>query len=330
MAEIRVIGIRKRFGDTVALDGVDLFIPDGVIMAVVGPSGSGKTTLLRVIAGLETPDSGKVLFDDRDVTRLPSSVRNVGMVFQDLALFPHMTVLENVMFGLEARGFGRGESIRIAKEFLELLRLDGLERRYPHQLSGGQQQRVAIARALAPDPDVILLDEPFGSLDAKLKEELLWEIKKLWMKRKFTALHVTHDQAEAMSLAERLAVMRNGRIVREGSVDDVVMDPRDEFVARFLGANVIEMKEVKEGLYSLDNFSIDYKPGLQAIKVGFYPEDVELGPGIKVRIVASSRHRSGYRVIVEDEGRSQFELWLPSIPGNTFEMRPRRWFVLKG
>ncbi len=329
MAEIRVINVSKRFGETVALNGVNLFIPDGIIMAVVGPSGSGKTTLLRIIAGLETPDSGKVVFDGKDVTQLPSSVRNVGMVFQDLALFPHMTVLENVMFGLEARGLSRKESIRVAEEFIEILKLKGLESRYPHQLSGGQQQRVAIARALAPNPDVLLLDEPFGSLDAKLKEELLWELKRLWVERRFTALHVTHDQAEAMSLAERLAVMKDGRIVREGSVSEVVTDPRDEFVARFLGANIIELKERDGGLYSLENLTVRYRKGLQAIRIGFYPEDVEIGPGIKVKVTASSRHRSGYRVMVIDGRGSQFEIWLPSIPKETFEIRPKRWFLVK-
>ncbi len=329
MAEIRVINISKRFGETVALNGVNLFIPNGIIMAVVGPSGSGKTTLLRIIAGLETPDSGKVMFSGRDVTQLPSSVRNVGMVFQDLALFPHMTVLENVMFGLEARGLSRKESIRIAKEFIEILKLKGLESRYPHQLSGGQQQRVAIARALAPNPDILLLDEPFGSLDAKLKEELLWELKRLWVERRFTALHVTHDQVEAMSLAERLAVMKDGRIVREGSVSEVVTNPRDEFVARFLGANIIELKERDGGLYSLENLTVLYRKGLQAIRIGFYPEDVEIGPGIKVKVTASSRHRSGYRVMVRDGWGSQFEIWLSSIPKETFEIKPKRWFLVK-
>ncbi len=329
MAEIRVTNVRKKFGDVTALNEVSLFIPDGMIVAVVGPSGSGKTTLLRIIAGLETPDSGKVIFNGRDVTQLPSSIRNVGMVFQDLALFPHMTVLENVMFGLEARGLSRSESIRIAEEFIDILKLKGLENRYPHQLSGGQQQRVAIARALAPDPDILLLDEPFGSLDAKLKEELLWEIKRLWVERRFTALHVTHDQAEAMSLAERLAVMRDGKIVREGSVNEVITDPKDEFVARFLGANIIELEERDRGLYSLENFSIRYEPGLQAIRVGFYPEDVEFGLGIKVKVIASSRYRSGYRVMVRDKRGSQFELWLPSIPQRSFDIRPKRWFMVK-
>jgi len=329
VAEIRVVDVRKRFQGTKALDGVDLTAPDGMITAVLGPSGSGKTTLLRVIAGLETPDEGRVYFDGVDVTDAPASERGVGMVFQDLALFPHMTVLENVSFGLEARGMPRGEAKERAREVLEMLRLEGLEDRYPHQLSGGQQQRVAIARALAPDPRILLLDEPFGSLDAKLREELLWEVRRLREENGFTAIHVTHDQSEAMAIADRLAVMNEGRIVREGGVEEVVSDPRTVFVASFLGANVVELVEVSPGVYGAGRLTVRYEVGLGKLRIGFYPEDVGLGEGLPVEVEAISRWRSGYRVKVRSEfSREEMEVWLPRVPGREFEIEVRRWFPL--
>ena len=330
MAEIRVRGVVKRFGRTVALDGVDLTVPDGMVTAVLGPSGSGKTTLLRVIAGLESPDEGSVYFDSRDVTGEPASARNVGMVFQDLALFPHMTVLENVSFGLEARGIGSKEARATARRMLKMLRLEGLEDRYPHQLSGGQQQRVAIARALAPEPEILLLDEPFGSLDARLREELLWELRRLAAERDFTVLHVTHDQVEAMAIADRLAVMNEGRIVREGIVEDVLRDPRSEFVAEFLGANLITLREVSHGVYAAGRFAVRYREGLGLLEIGFYPEDVELGEGLEVEVMAVSRWRSGYRLKVSSElVMGEMEVWLPTYPGRRFEIRPTRWFSLE-
>ncbi len=330
MATIEVDGVRKRFGDVVALDRVELRAPDGMVTAVLGPSGSGKTTLLRIIAGLEIPDEGRVLFDGEDVTETPASSREVGMVFQDLALFPHMTVLENVAFGLEARGIPGREARSRAKEVLGMLRLEGLEDRYPHQLSGGQQQRVAIARALAPDPRILLLDEPFGSLDAKLREELLWEVRRLKEERGFTAIHVTHDQSEAMAIADRLAVMNEGRIVREGSVEEVVNDPRTVFVASFLGANVVELSEVAPGIYGAGRLSVGYREGLGRLMIGFYPEDVVLGEGLPVEVEAVSRWRSGYRVKARSEfSHGEMEVWLPEVPGRVFEVGVRRWFPLE-
>lgn len=329
VAEINVVDVRKRFGNTKALDGTSLLAPNGMITAVLGPSGSGKTTLLRVIAGLEVPDEGRVYFDGIDVTDIPASERGVGMVFQDLALFPHMTVLENVSFGLKARGVPEREAKARAMEMIEMLKLRGLEDRYPHQLSGGQQQRVAIARALAPDPRILLLDEPFGSLDAKLREELLWEVRRLKEESGFTAIHVTHDQSEAMAIADRLAVMNEGRIVREGSVEDVVSDPGSEFVASFLGANVVELVEVAPGVYGAGRLTVRYKEGLGRLRIGFYPEDVVLGEGLPVVVGTVSKWRSGYRVKVRSEfSRGEMEVWLPKVPGREFEIEVRRWFPL--
>jgi len=329
MVEVRVVGVTKRFGSVTALSGVNLTVPDGMITAVLGPSGCGKTTLLRVIAGLEKPDEGAIYFGDNDVTDLPTKERNVGMVFQDLALFPHLTVLENVIFGLEARGLLKEEALRIAREYLEIFKLEGLEERYPHQLSGGQQQRVALARALAPEPEILLLDEPFGALDVKLREELLWELRKLLSEKKFTALHVTHDQSEAMAVADRLAIMCEGRIVREGSVEEVISNPRGEFAARFLGANILTLIETSRGVYKLGGIEVRSKPGLKELKIGFYPEDVEIGQGIEVEVLTVSKHRSGYRIkVISPELDEELEVWLKSIPGEKFEIRPMRWFVL--
>ncbi len=315
MVEVELRSVSKRFGDVVALDSVSLRVPEGAVTAVLGPSGCGKTTMLRVVAGLERPDSGRVLFDGVDVTEVPPRERNVGMVFQDLALFPHMTVLDNVAFGLVARGVEGVEARRRAREYLRLLRLEGLESRYPHQLSGGQQQRVAIARALAPEPRVLLLDEPFGALDARLREELLWEVRRLHAEREFTAIHVTHDQAEALAIADRLAVMRAGGILREGPAGEVVDDPRIEFVARFLGANVLSLRRVEEGVYAIDRFRIRLE-GIEReeVKVAFYPEEVKLaGDGVIGRVMAVSRSRSAHRVKASVNGQ-EVELVLSEPP----------------
>jgi len=334
VVEVKLKGIVKRFGRVVALDRVDLTVPDGLITAVLGPSGCGKTTMLRVIAGLERPDSGSVLFDGKDVTDLPPRKRNVGMVFQDLALFPHLTVLENVAFGLEARGVSSDEARARAREYLELLRLDGLENRYPHQLSGGQQQRVALARALAPEPAVLLLDEPFGALDARLRENLLWELRRLHAERGFTAVHVTHDQAEALTIADRLAVMREGRILREGPAEGVVSDPQEEFVARFLGANVLRLMRLEDGEYGLDGFKTRLEGAEdETACVAFYPEEVRVaGPadGIHASVLAVSRSRSAFRVRALVLGE-EVELVLPIAPrGREIYFRPAKLRLLRG
>jgi len=332
VVEVELRSVSKRFRDVVALDSVSLRVPEGAITAVLGPSGCGKTTMLRVVAGLERPDSGRVLFDGVDVTEVPPRERNVGMVFQDLALFPHMTVLDNVSFGLVARGVGGVEARRRAREYLRLLRLEGLESRYPHQLSGGQQQRVAIARALAPEPRVLLLDEPFGALDARLREELLWEVRRLHAEREFTAIHVTHDQAEALAIADRLAVMRAGRILREGPASEVVDDPRREFVARFLGANVLALKRIGEGVYAIGGlqFRVEGVEG-EEVRVAFYPEEVEIARegGVTARVAAVSRSRSAFRVKAVVDGR-EVELVLPEHPrGREVSFRPTGFRILE-
>ena len=234
-------GIRKRFGAAIALDDVSLRVPRGELAALVGPSGSGKTTLLRVLAGLEPAESGTVLLDGGDVTALPARERGVGFVFQHLALFRHMSVLENVAFGLRVRPRAErppdAEIRRRVRGLLALVQLDGMEARRPSQLSGGQQQRVALARALAVDPKVLLLDEPFGALDAPVRAELRLWLRRLHDEVKVTSLLVTHDQNEALEVADRLVVMNRGRVEQEGAPREVLGTPASPFVETFLRAS---------------------------------------------------------------------------------------------
>ena len=232
--------VRKRFGDFQALRGVSLELCPGELVALLGPSGSGKTTLLRIIAGLEMADEGQVLFDGRDMSHLPVRDRGVGFVFQHYALFRHMTVFENVAFGLRVRPRAtRPPEARIrerVRELLSLVQLEALERRYPRQLSGGQRQRVALARALAIDPSVLLLDEPFGALDARVREELRQWLRKLHDEIEVTSVLVTHDQGEALEVADRIVVLNQGRIEQVGTGAEVYHRPATPFVCRFIGA----------------------------------------------------------------------------------------------
>jgi len=227
--------IVKRFGAFCALDGVSVAIRPGELFFLLGPSGCGKTTLLRCIAGFHAPESGRVLFGGRDVTELPPHKRNTGMMFQSYALWPHMTLAENVAFGLEMRKVPRAEIRRRVGEALERVHLADRARTRPNQLSGGQQQRVALARALVIEPQCLLLDEPLSNLDAKLRLEMRTEIRRICKQAGLTALYVTHDQKEALSIADRLAVMRDGRIEQTGTPEEVYRAPLNCFVAGFIG-----------------------------------------------------------------------------------------------
>ena len=225
----------KRFGDVTAVDGVSFSIAGGESVALLGPSGCGKTTILRLIAGFETPDGGTLTIAGEDVSKLKPYQRNVGLLFQHYALFPHMTVAENVAYGLRHRGCPKPEIPERVAEMLELVRMPSFGHRRPHQLSGGQQQRVALARALATRPGLVLLDEPLSALDAKLRQELRAELKQVLAAVDSTAIVVTHDQEEAMSLGERVFVMNAGRIVQSGPPNEVYGRPRSRFVAEFMG-----------------------------------------------------------------------------------------------
>jgi sulfate transport system ATP-binding protein len=237
--DITVADIVKEFGETAALRGVSLQIRSGELVALLGPSGSGKTTLLRVIAGLEIANSGHVLFGSEDATAIPVQKRKVGFVFQHYALFRHLTVYDNIAYGLKARGWAErppAAEIRArVLKLLELVQLEGFEKRFPAQLSGGQRQRVALARALAVEPRVLLLDEPFGALDAKVRKDLRRWLREIHDRTGQTTIFVTHDQDEALELADRVAVLNNGRLEQVGTPDEIYDDPASSFVMSFVG-----------------------------------------------------------------------------------------------
>jgi sulfate transport system ATP-binding protein len=232
---IAVVEVTKRFGEFAALQNVSVAIPEGSLTALLGPSGSGKSTLLRVIAGLEQPESGRVLIGDEDVTDRPARTRGVGMVFQHYAAFKHMTVWDNVAFGLKIRKRPRAEIRDRVHELLELVQLEGLAKRYPAQLSGGQRQRMALARALAVEPSVLLLDEPFGALDARVRKELRAWLRRLHDEVHVTTIIVTHDQEEAMEVAGQIVVLNEGRVEQVGSPRELYEQPANEFVMSFVG-----------------------------------------------------------------------------------------------
>lgn len=235
MTPIRIQDVRKQFGPTLALDDVSLEIGAGELFFLLGPSGCGKTTLLRSLAGFVQPDAGEIYFGDKPVSRLPPRSRGSAMVFQAYALWPHMTVADNVAYGLRVRGLGRADITRRVEQALKLVRMEGFGDRRPTQLSGGQQQRVAVARALVIEPRVLLLDEPLSNLDARLRDELREEIRRLHDETGLTMVYVTHDQKEALALADRLAVMDRGRMIQVGTPLDVYNRPGNRFVAGFLG-----------------------------------------------------------------------------------------------
>ncbi|MDA3662312.1 TOBE-like domain-containing protein [Mycobacterium xenopi] len=232
---IIVAGAYKRYGDFVALDDVDFSVPAGSLTALLGPSGSGKSTLLRTIAGLDQPDRGTITINGRDVTRVPPQRRGIGFVFQHYAAFKHLTVRDNVAFGLKIRRRPKSEITKKVDNLLEIVGLSGFQNRYPNQLSGGQRQRMALARALAVDPQVLLLDEPFGALDAKVREDLRAWLRRLHDDVHVTTVLVTHDQAEALDVADRIAVLNKGRIEQVGSPTEVYDTPVNAFVMSFLG-----------------------------------------------------------------------------------------------
>jgi spermidine/putrescine transport system ATP-binding protein len=284
--EIELVGLTKRFAEVTAVDGIDLEIPGGEFFSLLGPSGCGKTTSLRLIAGFEQPTEGQILLDGADVAYTPPHKRNVNTVFQNYALFPHLNVFDNVAFGLRRAKRPKAEIKERVARALELVQLTGFERRKSSELSGGQQQRVALARALILNPAVLLLDEPLGALDAKLRKALQIELKALQQEVGITFLYVTHDQEEALTMSDRLAVMNGGQIEQIGAPRDVYEDPQTLFVADFLGvSNLMEAsgKGERNGgcAVDLENFAFEAHGGgivTGSAKVVIRPERVELEP----------------------------------------------------
>src|SRR3954454_11453373 len=323
--DIHLAGVRKQFGEVVAVDGVDVEIRHGEFFTMLGPSGSGKTTCLRMIAGFERPDGGRIELGGQDVTNLPPAERNVNTVFQDYALFPHMSVAANVGYGLKVKGIGKAESAKRVEEVLALVRLEGFGDRRPSQLSGGQRQRVALARALVNRPRVLLLDEPLGALDLKLRQQLQVELKRIQSEVGITFVYVTHDQDEALSMSDRIAVMDAGRVLQVGTPQEVYDEPDSTFVAGFVGvSNVLELdvERVERGVADLrlgarDRVRADVDaavaPGASAV-VTVRPERIALHaqpPNDDGRCRAVGRVREGLyagpvsRFVVELEGGGQ-------------------------
>jgi sulfate/thiosulfate transport system ATP-binding protein len=316
---INVEGASKRFGDFDALKDVTLTVPDGSLTALLGPSGSGKSTLLRAIAGLEELDAGRVLINDEDATATPAQKRNVGFVFQHYAAFKHMTVLQNVGFGLAIRKWPKAAIDERVHELLRLVQLDGLADRYPDQLSGGQRQRMALARALAVEPKVLLLDEPFGALDAKVRKDLRAWLRRLHDEVHVTTIFVTHDQEEAMDIAEQMVVMNNGRIEQTGNASELYEHPANEFVMSFVG----EVNRLGEHFVRPHDLDVLLQPG-ERTEEAMIERIVPLGFEIRVEFGLA-----GGEEIWAQLTRSEIEE-LELREGQIVYVRPRQTKVFSG
>lgn len=279
--EVRLENLTKAFSDTVAVNSITVTFESGKLTGLLGPSGCGKSTTLFMLAGLHKPTSGKIFFGDEDVTELPPEKRGIGLVFQNYALYPHMTVEKNIMFPLENLKYPKEEARAIAYEMAKLVQIENLMDRKPAQLSGGQQQRVAIARALAKKPRILLLDEPLSNLDARLRLETREEIKRIQMETGITTIFVTHDQEEAMSISDKIIVMEKGDIKQVAAPQDLYNDPDNLFVAKFLGnppINVLDGRIQNKKLYIGEFAVMDINQPDQEVFVGFRPEDVKVDP----------------------------------------------------
>jgi putative spermidine/putrescine transport system ATP-binding protein len=281
MSKVTLQNVTKRFDETVAVDDVSLTIDDGEVMGIVGPSGCGKTTTLRLVAGFETASDGAIKYDGDDVTHVPPENRNVGLVFQSYALFNNMSVLQNVTFGPKMHGVGKAERRERAHELLELLDIGELADRDPRTLSGGQQQRVGLARALAIEPRILLLDEPMTGLDAKLKQTLRKELGELLEDLGVTTLYVTHDQEQAMSMCDRIAVMNDGHVEQVGSPSDIYESPNNEFVANFIGTSNLLSGTVENGRVDFGFATVDSGglPSYEDATLAVRPDDLVVGDG---------------------------------------------------
>jgi sulfate transport system ATP-binding protein len=343
--DLSIRSIRKEFDRFAALDDVSLDIRSGELIALLGPSGSGKTTLLRLIAGLDHPTGGRILFGGEDASLKTVQERNIGFVFQSYALFRHMNVLDNIGFGLSIRRgsnrMTRAEIERRSKELLDLVQLSGLERRYPHQLSGGQRQRVALARAMAIEPSVLLLDEPFGALDAKVRRDLRSWLREIHDATGHTTVFVTHDQDEALELADRVVVMSQGRIEQVGTADEVYDEPNSPFVFGFIGESSRLPVRVEAGQLWFEDRPIGVPAGDAPegeAFLHFRPQEVKLLDGCGGCIagtVAASRRVAGARRLELEVGghRTRVEIEVPAghpaAARSRVAFRPEKWRLFK-
>jgi sulfate transport system ATP-binding protein len=341
--DVSIENVVKAFGDTPALHDVSLNIESSELMALLGPSGSGKTTLLRVLAGLELPNEGRVMFGGEDALRLSVQERHVGFVFQNYALFKSMKVFDNIAFGLTVQPARRRPSkVQIrdkVMELLDLVQLSGLEGRYPNQLSGGQRQRVALARALAIEPRILLLDEPFGALDAKVRRELRRWLREIHDRTGHTTVFVTHDQDEAIELADRIVVLNHGKIEQVGTPDEIYDRPASPFVAGFIGETNILPVRFEDGTLFLDDRPVEIAAsGADGPRtLVFRPHDIELlsnrPGGIAGRIVSERRHGAARRLEIEiGMRRHRIEIDVPadhprSQKGDRLSVLPTRWWL---
>ena len=310
MIPLRLEHITKRFGTVTAVDDVSLAVEPGELFFLLGPSGCGKTTLLRIVAGFYEPDAGRVFFGERDVTGLAPHRRRCGMVFQNYALWPHMTVLENVAFGLAVRGLSRADRRRRALEMLGVVQMAEYARRRPTQLSGGQQQRVALARALVIQPDFLLLDEPLSNLDAKLRLQMRAEIRRIQRASAVTSVYVTHDQDEALALADRLAVVRDGRVEAMGGPRDLYLDPPTVWVAGFLGATNLLEGTVRRR----EGAAAEVETPIGLLRATRAPED--LAPGTAVTV---SVRPEAMRLMAPSGAAPAENMFAATVLGRTFQ-----------
>ena len=334
-ADVRVEQARKTYGDVVAVDNVDLEVADAEFFTLLGPSGSGKTTTLRMIAGFEQPDAGTITLGGEDITHRPPYARDVNTVFQDYALFPHMTVAENVGYGLKVKGVGRRERATRVDEVLRMVRLDGFGPRKPIQLSGGQRQRVALARSIVNQPKVLLLDEPLGALDLKLRQEMQVFLKSLQQELGMTFLYVTHDQEEALTMSDHLAVFNHGRIEQVGTPANVYERPATEFVAGFVGtSNILERDGRRftvrpEKVVMLDGDQGEGEPGRirDVVYLGAVTRYVvALDAGGELVALRQNLETSSAEAL-EQRGRRVRLTWRPE---HTFEISPTETTPLQG
>jgi len=343
---VEIKNVVKRFASVTAVNGVNLKIKEGEIFSLLGPSGCGKTTLLRLVAGLESLDKGEILIEGRVVNNIPPYKRDCSMVFQRLALFPHMTVAENIAFGLERRKVPKREIRQRVKRMLDLMKLSWMENRRPNQLSGGQQQRVALARSLILRPKVLLLDEPLASLDRKLRKEMQVELRKIQREVGTTFLYVTHDQKVALSISDRIGVMQYGKVLQIGSPNEIYTHPRTEFVADFMGASnifsgkVINREKKKVKLQTEDGLVIaapepeDMKSGEKITGISVHPEVIRVSPK-SVLLKEENKFDGKIREIVYQGDFSEVAIslnqtdrlvvaHLPNMPGQEMNLSPNQ------